>query len=431
MGKGVKKYLFALFLALIVVYAIGVYYYSSHFSHNTIINGLNLGGLTPKEAAKAVASHTDEYYLRLNEKNTTEYIQGEDIGLSLDMTNEVNELFGELNPLFWPKNLFLKENHTVIGHVSYDEGLLKKQVAKLKCFKRAEDPKDAYIKLDGEKYIIVPEEEGTVVKKKKLTEEIQAAIENFREEIGFEEKGLYKEPKVNRENEKLIKACSLANQYASAKITYLPEALDEVLDFDITRDWITMDKDMEVSLNENQVAEYVEQLAEKYNTDHITFEKHDGGVLEFQGDGFTTSIDKDKETQSIINNIKSGQEVSRKPAFSQKGAVLGNTYIEFSKGTNHVWIVKDGYVFSESNVLAGDITDGLHTVSRVSEDSVLFDGDKGFVVQGPTDTALAPEGELGSTEAIVKPQTDNIECTEAFFQNIKDNATDGMPVVVY
>ena len=457
--KSIAKYFIALFLALFIVYSIGAFYYSSHFSHNTIINGINVGGMSPKAAARAVADHAKEYRLQLIEAEDTEIIKGEDIELTLDMTNDVNDLFKKYNPFMWPKNLFAKEKASVTGHVSYDEDLLSKEVDHLHCFDDMQKPKNAYIKLQENKYVIVPEEEGTVIDKKECKLAIANAIKSFQNELDFKEANLYEKAKIDKNNEKIVKACNDANLYAKTKITYMPETKETVLDFSTFSDWIILKKDFSIVFDKEMIGDYVETLASKFDNKEgtVQFKTHDGDTKEFNNGAFVWEIDQKKEAEAIINNLKNGQEVSREPVYSKKGSVaigsgIGPNYVEVSLVQNHVWIYKDGYVLSESPVKVGSISSGIFTAQKENNNKICFNEEVGFVISKENDSTESTESTNQSEDGWNVTENDdgttfytpsntpssnpnvvsnNVECSDAFYKNIKDNVKEGTIVVVY
>lgn len=466
MKKGsIKKYLIALLLAIIMVYALGAFYYSSHFSHNTIINRIDVGGLTPEQAAKSIAQNTREYHLKLLEKDDTEVINGEDIDLSFDMTNDVYKIFKKDNPFLWPKNLFVKKKSSVMGHVSYDHNLLEQSIDSLHCLDEMVKPKDAYIKVGAEEYSIVPEEEGTAINKKNLTAAIEDAIDNFNDELDFEQAELYVKAKVTKDDETLVTACNTANQYAKAKIIYLPKTQEKTLDFTTTKDWILLSKDSKVSLDKEKIKAYVEELAQAFNNEEgiITFTKHNGDDTTFQDSSFVRTVDTEKEEEAIINNIKTGQEVKREPVYTQDaegsaiGSDIGKTYAEVSLDDGHVWLYKEGYVLSEANVRIGNINTGIFMVKSVDDKKIAFDEERGFVIgsgnleeattQAEKTTQASTEKkeeteEIGfgneaeeetttQEEKTTETVSDNVECSKEFYQNLKDTLKENIPVVVY
>lgn len=183
---------------------------------------------------------------------------------------------------------------------------------------------------------------------------------------------LYIVPGVTASNERLQKKRDMLNQYADETVTYIFGGTTETLDFKTFMNWLKIRGD-EISVREEKVAEYVGELAEKYNTryrdrvftttwgNEVTFP---AGLNEY---GYT--ILEDQEAAQLSQDILSGQSVEREPVYlsyndwgdpcylSRNGMDdLNGTYVEVSIGAQHMWYYLNGGLFLESDVVTGDVT---------------------------------------------------------------------------
>ena len=133
-------------LCLLVFYAAGVGLYQNHFLNGTVIDGVDVSGMTIPELQEQI----QKYSLRVIERQADgtaleEEIAGSEIGISYISTEPLQEILQGQNRLLW----FLKQNEVYeTGALPfYDEAALEEKIDELKGFQEEfiQDPKDAYI----------------------------------------------------------------------------------------------------------------------------------------------------------------------------------------------------------------------------------------------------------------------------------------------
>ena len=98
---------------LLVVYGVGVFFYSGHFPQNMIANGKKIGGMTVDDAEKAFTEDYDSHSIVVKEKEREEVISAQKIGISISVDNQIKDLFAQTNPWLWFTNLIGKDEHTL------------------------------------------------------------------------------------------------------------------------------------------------------------------------------------------------------------------------------------------------------------------------------------------------------------------------------
>ena len=71
-------------------------------------------------------------------------------------------------------------------------------------------------------------------------------------------------------SDKTMEAEELLNKYISTKITYLFGENEEIVDDNIIKNWLSVNDNLDVIIDEKAVSEYMSGLSKKYNTVGIT-----------------------------------------------------------------------------------------------------------------------------------------------------------------
>lgn len=192
---------------------------------------------------------------------------------------------------------------------------------------------------------------------------------------------LYIPPEKTRKSRSVKEKCEILNRYADETITYLFGGVTETLDFGTFMNWIRI-KDGEVTVKEDKVAEYVRGLAEKYETRYRdrVFTTTWGNQITFPAtlNEYGYTILEDQEAAQLIQDILSGESVEREPVYMTCGPWgdplylyrngmddLAGTYVEVSISAQHLWYYINGQLFIESDVVTGDVNEGMGTATGV------------------------------------------------------------------
>lgn len=362
----ILKSILITFSILLVVY-IGIsIFFISHFQFNSIINGINVSGMNVNKVNNLLAANINVVSLKLEERNgVEEKIKGKDINLKYSLDSKVEDLKKGQSAFGWIFSLFNKKDSNMYIPLSCDESLLEEQVDKLQCFNKENiiEAKSAYLQYENGEYKIVEEEGGTKVKKEQLLKVIKESIDNGNYIINLEKKDCYEKPKYTLESEELKKAKEIADKYVSTKITYQFGDKQEILNGDIINNWISLNEDLNISINELMVQDYVTSLASSYNTFGNTrdFKTSSGTTIKVSGGDYGWVIDKTQEIQKILEDIKSGTNETREPIYSQTAKSrdvndIGNSYVEIDLTKQHVWVYNNGVMVADSDCVSGNMS---------------------------------------------------------------------------
>lgn len=437
-----------------VVYFGVTAYFHNRFLPSTMLNGISVSGKPAEKVEGMIREEIDGYALKLTERNDKEEeIRGEDISLKPEFGDSISELIRSQNPFGWPIALFRPQKLEEATMVDFKEEELEEAAEKLECMQteNQEKPKDAYCsEYSSNGYKIVPEEQGSKIKKKALLKALKEGVSNLKDTISLEEENCYAKPGITSENEDLIRLVDTLNQYTGVTITYDEGDKTETLDGSITHEWMDV-TDMQVSINEEKVAEYVDGLASAHNT---VFRKHTlktsyGQTVDIVNGDYGWKVDKAGEKEQIIKDLRDGASKTREITYERRGASRGEndygyTYVEINLTAQHLFFYKNGTLIVESDFVSGNISKnydtptGIYGLTYKQKDAVL----KGENYASPVDYWMPFCNNVGMHDAswrssfgggIYKTSGSHgcINLPRSAAEKIFENIEEGDPVIVY
>lgn len=388
--KSPMKMIVGLCAVLAVCYAAVAIHYSGHFYNGTVINGCDVSGLSSEEAKEELRSSVNGYVLTLEEHNGyTETIQGSDIDLTVNVTDEFDSLLKEQGGLAWISHLFGNSEITAdesMVNYSYDSSRLSEVVDNLDCV-APEYPivarNASLIVMDGA-FQIVSEDVGNIAHRDELEEKIKIAIESQKDKLNLNDEDLYDKPSVYSDDPALIAKKDLCEGLIGVQIDLVFGYSDEYLDIQTILDWLDVSEQDNgeycLTVNKDSVAAYVDTLSEKYNTSGKpkTFAATRGEVVDIIYGDYGWLLDNAYAVDKLSEMVLSGQSVTldltdhseASNAWWTQTAVgydangndyYGTTYAEVSISEQHMWMYQDGVVVLETDVVTGNPTLGNDT----------------------------------------------------------------------
>jgi signal recognition particle subunit SEC65 len=429
-------------------------YFHNRFLPSTMLNGINVSGKSAEQVETMLKEEIDGYVLKLEERNgRKEEIRGEDISLKPEFGDSISSLVDNQNAFSWPVSFFMPRNLSETTMVEFEEEKLEEAAAKLECMQKEnqENPKNAYCsEYSANGYEIISEEQGSKIKKKALMTALKEGIAGLKETISLEEENCYAKPKITSDHEGLIQLVDTLNQYTGVVLTYDEGEKTQTLDGSITHNWMDI-TDMQVSINEEKVAEYVDELASVHNT---VFRKHTlktsyGETIDIVNGDYGWKVDKAGEKEQIIQDIKEGISKKREITYERRGASrgendYGDTYVEINLTAQHLFFYKNGSLVTESDFVSGNISKnydtptGIYGLTYKQKDAVL----RGENYASPVDFWMPFCNNVGMHDAswrssfgggIYKTSGSHgcINLPRSAAQKIFENIEEGDPVIVY
>ncbi len=402
----------------------GVYYYLRQAAQRTVflngtrLNELDVSGKTPAEVTDLMLKDYTDAQFTVTE-NGESVLTGTlaDYGYTFDkdaLSDSITAL--QKSEVSNPRMVLNERLHREIALTLDFSNLFDENT--FRNFVKAENlsvprvaSKNASFLYDAEKrqcYVdaaVQGNEIDDAVLQRAVQEKLDALMENFDPDglSAAVPDDAYTSPVVEDNTAELQKKCDLMNQFAAAVITHTFGEEKQTLNFDTIKDWIIIDGD-HASLDEAKLTEYVEAMAQKYNTRHHahTFKTTGGQEITIPAEkveyGYT--IDQDAELKQLKADIESNQEVTREPVYvktndwgnpyylKRNGTDdLAGTYIEADLTKQHLWYYKDGQLVTESDFVSGDVseeretTTGLFYLAYMESPSMLEGQDYNTEVQ--------------------------------------------------
>lgn len=360
------------------------------------INGFQVGGMTPEEAMQTISQYSSNYYtLTIREKDgAQETISYQDIDLGtsfqiadfqsvLDIQNQNGRVFGSNVPL----------NTEITGTATYDQNKLEERMNGLTCISQQTKTENARISAyqEGQPFTIIPEVEGNSLNVEAVKAAIRTAVAERTKEIDLNALGVYDQITIRSTDEGLNNLLNQMNAVAGIQITYNIRGSQEVLPGSRIATWITgSDANGQMSLNQDSVLGYINELKQKYDTagTYRTFTGGSGAQV-----GLTTvygwQIDAGAEAQALTEAIRTCQSQTREPVWAKKGNSYtmpewGGTFVEVDLARQHVYYFKDGAVVWDAPCVTGNVAknyttpDGVYSIYSKERNRVL----RGKMVNG-------------------------------------------------
>ncbi|WP_297637217.1 peptidoglycan binding domain-containing protein [uncultured Clostridium sp.] len=353
-------------IAILLIVYLGISaYFMNHFYFNTSINSVNVSGDTVNNAITKVEDKLNNFKIELIlENGDKEYITSKDIGLNVNLSEAIEQLKDRQAPFAWIFRIFNKNYTTLDIATEYDTGVLNNYLNSINIFSKGVSPKEPTFKYVNGQYEILKQVEGNKVDKEKLDKDILNAVENNKAVINLKEDNCYQKPKYTETSPEVLRAKEVLDKYVNTKITFTFGDNNTVLTGDTISGWLSVNKDMNVVINEAAVAKYVKTLATKYNTvgKARPFKTSLGNTVIVSGGDYGWKLNEAAETDKIIESIKQGENINMNLIFSQKEANygedgVGNTYVEVNLGLQKVWLYKDGKLVIESDTVTGNVSE--------------------------------------------------------------------------
>lgn len=376
--KRARKIILGVLIGYIAIMMIGylgiAFYYSSHFFEGSTINGIDCSNKTVEEVKESIIEKINEYTLKIEERGgKTETIMAPQVKLSYVDDNRVDELMDEQEQYKWPLSFSRSKSYEMAANTTFDEELVDSVMDDMSCFQEEniEKPQNAYMKENDTGYEIVPEVMGNELDREKVKQAVIDAIKAGKTTISLEELDCYIDPTIYSDDETLKKEVDSLNKMTAASITYTFGSRTEVVDRSLIKEWLVRGDDGTYSLDTEQVAAYVKELALKYDTFGLShqFTKHDGSTITLNAGGdYGWCINKTATSDALVQAINDGVVESREPVYlytakSREENDIGNTYVEISIQEQRMWCFKDGSLIVDTPVVTGNVSKGYDTPS--------------------------------------------------------------------
>ncbi len=373
----------------------------------TFLNGVDVSGKKSADAQAALLKDIMKQSVTLIGKDGTETVlTAADMKLSAPRGDLIDELAHRKSGFAWPVSLFKKTEYELDGVPVFREEEIRNAVEALPIFapENAIPPKDAYYEFQGDRYVIVPETDGTLPVAEKVTAAVMNALIEGEKEVDLGLAQCYETAAITADDPDLNMTVTFLNNFATARLEFHFGDQTEVLDGDTIKTWIMTDTpegagvasaegssegegaaayagseagsegadvggtDAGAYFDEVQLRSFVAELSRKYDTygTHRAFTKHDGSSMTITAGTYGWWMDQNSTAQAIKEAVSQGYQGDFEPVYFQKAASygtpdFGNSYVEVDLDQQHVYVYQNGSLVTDTDCVSGKAIAGNGT----------------------------------------------------------------------
>lgn len=361
--KSNKLLKLGLVLILIIgVVLVGVYEFTrTHFTMTTI-EGMDCSWLSLEEAKEKLENSisTTQVSLVLNEKNYTATYEELGVEIAADKLKKMQE----------SQELFLQNEFTLENAISANEENVKSFLANIPEFQGDKtEPKDAYIRFDGNNFVIEKEVVGNQLNYNMACEIVSKTLTSLGENQVIDLTSAMELPQLLSSDKNLRDECETLNNVLNTSVTIrLVDGSMYTIDRKEMVNWITYDEnDFSFDIN-TCVEEFVDKLSEA---------AEDVSTVQIEGTGVgyvsmpifemrRPVVMKEETVSFILEKLKNGENYTGKPVYEKEPVTENLTsYIEIDITRQMVYMYLDGECIVETPTVTGNIGGGYYTPTGV------------------------------------------------------------------
>jgi L,D-transpeptidase catalytic domain/Putative peptidoglycan binding domain len=358
------------------------------FPAHTRINGVNCSGLSVNEASELL---TKEWNCKKYVINAEGKFIGElrNINFKYDIATDLQrvQVHSSISPLLsWvPRengNIFVPMTIGQVNKIFLD------QFNNLRLLRQPNyvETKNAYIDMSTPSLMIVKEVYGNQIDKDMLFDRVISDIEKGVFCLNASEEAFYVKPTIFSDNPQLLATQETYRQYLSFEITYSFGDRHETLTPEKLKTMLTYNGG-NVTILEDQVANVIQDLANKYDTVGSTrlFQTTTNGLVSVIGGSYGFRMDQDAEYQWLLGALEKGKTEFRSPLYLQEGRSrnlndIGSSYVEIDISKQHLWIYQDGKQMLSTKVVTGNVSRDKSTPTGTY---YIFSKQRDRILRGP------------------------------------------------
>lgn len=357
---------------------LGGFYTSSHqnrFYDHTSINGIDVSNMTVKEAEEAVNTGVKtQTFTIVDENKVAATLSGEDLKLSVDLNNDIDEFKKDTDKMFILNRIFGKKSYTTSGlkaDVKHLESVLKTQNVVKEGEKDPTTNADVIYNKDTNKYVIKKEHQGRNFNTADLANSIASLIKDGNYIMDLSTNEYYIQPTLLSDNKSLVKERDTYNKYVGGSVKYRSEGKTVVaLTPDTYHKWLSYE-DGKVSLSTKKIKKWIKKnLKKHYDTINqpLKFKTHKKKkTVKLTVRTLGKQLNLDDEVDEIKKNITKNQAVSRSAKCETFGGLkgsegeIGKTYVEVDISKQTVYVYKKGKLKYKELCVTGNPNTGHAT----------------------------------------------------------------------
>lgn len=383
-----QTFLLSLFI-LLGLYFLTSLFFHYHFPLHTTINGVDLSLKSKRNFHNYMTDAMSNYKIKIIERDGfTQIVKGSNLGVSYQSNLKNDELAALQSPFLWFYSIW-KENDIVIPElITLDYDLLKEQIDQLHCTQQEPVyPKNVSYVYQNNSFQLVEEVDGNIIVINRLYDSLVNHLRRGLKELNLVHEQCYLEPTYRSISPKAKEVHRLLNEYLQTNITYTFGKEKEELNGTMFHSWLTVDENLEIDINHEDLSYYVYTLSKKYDTvgKPREFKTSYGSNVTLEDGLYGWKINREEEAVNIVNHIKNREILTKEPSYlqtasSREGNEIGDTYLEISITKQHLWYYKEGKLLTQGSIVTGNPNRGNSTIIGLY---MLNYKQKGATLRGP------------------------------------------------
>lgn len=389
MGKRIIKHL-AIILCIVLVSLMVTYiglaaYYHNAFAYGTWINDVYCTGRSIEEVNDELVKDFTYEGITVYDKDDNSYtISAEDIGYQFDFMKALEVYRKQQNAWMWIDSLFHGDSTRLSPVVSYNSEALEKIFEEIPFLAvHNEQPDESHkvaIIRTHQGYELLNERIG-VLRIEEAREAVRKAIEESRPEVSLLEEGCYHDLPLTAQMQDTLRLWEQVERFQDCGVVYQMGDEQVPVDASVVCDWMehkengefATDADGSLILREGAVGEFIDRLAEEYDTVGASrqFRATRGELVTVEGGTYGNKLDKEAEVAYLTDAFKSRRREVHEPTYLQKAWVqgrndIGTTYVEIDMGEQMMYYYVDGIQQIATPIVTGNTSRRMGTPSGVN-----------------------------------------------------------------
>lgn len=369
--KGISIGALIILLSVLVMYLGLARYYADGFSYGTWINGVYCTGKSVSAINEELLKQRDYNGLTITDSDGKSYVvSAEAIHYRADYEQVLKKYLERQNPYLWIDNLIAGHGkHRIEPLQTYDQEAYEKTLRSLPFLRGEGEQERRVMVLKGNMGYYLVNERNHVLNVERTKEAIRSAILEERETLDLEQEGLYEDLPLTVEQEQELALWEKLESYQDCGIVYVLGEERVPVDSGVVCDWVALDENGKCMLDdrgelitdEEKIGEFVERLAEEYDTvgKSRQFQATRGDIVTVEGGIYGNQIDREAEKEYLTAAFYERRREEHEPAYTQMARRqgkddIGDTYIEVDMTNQMLYYYVDGKLEIETPVVTGN-----------------------------------------------------------------------------
>lgn len=297
---------------LVLIYAIGCFFFSSHFFPKTSFSNHDVSFESNTDFANEIGSRVKDYQLTIEGQGFSCTLNANQANLNIDKSQVAKDACLNQNYLAWPVEVFKSHDVSDVIEATFDKenahSILSDKISTYNS--TATESKNAKIVYQDSAKLCVIEKEvyGTQIDKEALLKKADECLKTLSTSYTVTEDDFIK-PTVLSSDSRFVSALEKVNKMAGGEISLTLNG--SISAGKITKamiaEWITINDNIEPVLNEEAIQQWASEMGTELNTYQTkrTWTRADGKECSASGGSYGWIVNSDSLASTVIEQIKS------------------------------------------------------------------------------------------------------------------------------